>query len=545
MPHAIAGGAPPGLEYGHVGPQATVNRRACFPYLLLACGSAAYLYPFVRTLWRFGDEGTLVYGAQRVAEGAVPYRDFFEVMGPGSFYWLALFFKIFGTSFLVTRILLLLTGVATILLAYWLARRLRSGFAVQPAIFILAMTIPLWPATNHHWDSNLSVLLSFAAFVSWVDNQRRWLISVAGVLAGVTTLFMQQKGLLLLVSYLVFLAVFSRTKMDFARFAARLLAGYAAVLLALLLFFYSVGALPDLLYANVIWPLTRYENVNNVPYAHGLLLYFWKPWLDLLPCPRFPAMSYFMATIFLVPFLVVAGLPLLLVLGASLARNSAFKSAILPYWITGCALWLSEIHRKDTIHLIYGSPLLLILCFHLWQQSQPKFLRHVAHIVTVTLVLYASFHALLAAANQAQMVTRRGTIYTFKNDEALEFLDKQVAPRQYVFVYPYYPMYYFLSNTANPTRFSILMYHINTEAQFRETVAELEQKKVRYVLWDTFGDGENFKRWFPSYQQPPREQLIVEPYLLEHYDFVGYRNGLRLLQRKGTSGPTLLSSNQP
>jgi hypothetical protein len=93
-------------------------------------------------------------------------------------------------------------------------------------------------------------------------------------------------------------------------------------------------------------------------------------------------------------------------------------------------------------------------------------------------------------------------------------------------------MYYFLSATQNPTRYSILMYHINTEAQFREVVTALEQKKVRYVLWDTLVDGPNLKQWFPAYKQPAREKLIMEPYLTEHYNMVAIKNGFRLLERK-------------
>src|SRR6266567_1864353 len=107
--------------------QNTACRRRFLPYILLALGAAVYWVPFLRVLWRVGDEGTLVYGAQRVAEGAVPYRDFLEVMGPGAFYWLGLFFRIFGPSWLVSRAVLLLTGIVTVLLVFWLARRLRAG----------------------------------------------------------------------------------------------------------------------------------------------------------------------------------------------------------------------------------------------------------------------------------------------------------------------------------------------------------------------------------------------------------------------------------
>src|SRR6478736_360093 len=106
------------MTQGDLAPQAPVNRREHLRYVLVGLGSAAYLYPFVRVLWRVGDEGTLVYGAKRVAEGAVPYRDFFEAMGPGSFYWLGLFFKLFGSTWMVTRLLLLVTGVATTLMVY-------------------------------------------------------------------------------------------------------------------------------------------------------------------------------------------------------------------------------------------------------------------------------------------------------------------------------------------------------------------------------------------------------------------------------------------
>jgi hypothetical protein len=69
-------------------------------------------------------------------------------------------------------------------------------------------------------------------------------------------------------------------------------------------------------------------------------------------------------------------------------------------------------------------------------------------------------------------------------------------------------------------------------AQFQEVISALERRKVRYVLWDTLVDGQNLKQWFPEYRQPPREKLVIEPYLTAHYDLIGIKNGFRVLRRK-------------
>src|SRR5579864_8311548 len=50
------------------------------------------------------DEGIVLQGAERVLHGQVPYRDFFSFYTPGSFYFLALWFRIFGDSFIMARL---------------------------------------------------------------------------------------------------------------------------------------------------------------------------------------------------------------------------------------------------------------------------------------------------------------------------------------------------------------------------------------------------------------------------------------------------------
>ncbi len=72
-----------------------------------------------------------------------------------------------------------------------------------------------------------------------------------------------------------------------------------------------------------------------------------------------------------------------------------------------------------------------------------------------------------------------------KSDPALTLLQSKAAPGEEIFAYPYCAMYYFLSATVNPTRYAALMYNFNTPSQFEEVVTVLDQRRVRYVVWNT------------------------------------------------------------
>ena len=67
-------------------------------YSIFAVCSSLYLLPFMRTLFVGSDEGSFLCGAARIAHGQIFARDFFEVMGPGTFYWMALFFRFFRSN---------------------------------------------------------------------------------------------------------------------------------------------------------------------------------------------------------------------------------------------------------------------------------------------------------------------------------------------------------------------------------------------------------------------------------------------------------------
>jgi hypothetical protein len=249
----------------------------------------------------------------------------------------------------------------------------------------------------------------------------------------------------------------------------------------------------------------------------------------------------FLTRMIMLPFFLVISLPFLLIglcgfscLNAS-NRAKIFNAAMLSYWAAGFALWISEFHRRDIMHLIYGSPLLLILffviCYYYFENK--RFFKFIGiGLITGCLILFGGFNALIATSANKKIVTQRGVLYGFKEDPALKFLIEHIKPGDYAFIYPYYPMYYFLADVKNPTDYSILLYHINKRAQFNEVIKNIEQKKVKYVLWDTMVAGSNLKTWFPQYKQPSKDNLHLERYLDDHYEAISIQNGFKILHRR-------------
>ena len=519
--------------------------RAIPSHYWVAIAAASYLFIFVRVQWRVGDEGDILNGALAVSEGRVPYRDFFDLRGPGSFYWLGLFFKVFGATWQVARVHLLLTGTLTSLLVYHLTKRVcGTREAVLTCALVTTLSLPLWPASHHHWDSNLFALAAVAAFFRWQHEHRsRWVLT-SGLLAGLASCFIYQKGFLLVVSFLATMTITRfhfRERIGLVRCACTLLTGYGAVGVTVLAWFTYLGALPDFIDGTIRFPVTTYADANKLPYAHMLLA---QAFGGLAPWRVFPSgLALPVAVLSMLPLLLVAALPfLVLALGGwCLVTQPAVKWLRVPivaYGLSGFALWFSEFHRPDLMHLIYGCPLLLITLWLLWNAvDKGRLLKTlVPAAVGISVLLLAVGQGLRAATADVHIRTRRGPIVMPHDDLALRFLlSDEVNRGDYVFVYPYYSTYYFLADVRNPTRFGEMMYGPGSKPYFDEAIAAIDARQVKFILWDTLVDGENLKEWFPAYQPPPANERWMELYFQAHYEQLGVLSGFRVLRRRESS----------
>jgi hypothetical protein len=347
-------------------------------------------------------------------------------------------------------------------------------------------------------------------------------------LAGATTCFLQPEGLLLLAALLLWLWMQRRLKSTSLSSLRVLAGGYVSVVGFILVYFWSQHALWDLIYANVVWPSGHYRAVNVVPYAQGILRDYWD---DFVIGKGTSCLAIVAAAVLITPFFLVAVLPALLpVLGARHRKKTA-RPEIVLYWLCGWALWLAEIHRKDIYHLVFGSPLLVILCIYYLEQYRAKVAGLALQILAISAACLAGFNLFLVLSARST-ITRTGSVAVFKNVPLLTLLDDKVAPGEEIYAYPYCPMYYFLSATTNPTRYAALVYNFNTSSQFEETIRVLEQRRIRYVVWDTNFEAKTVPAAFPASARMPLGGLIIEPYLESHYKLVKEDDGVRLLERK-------------
>src|SRR5262245_19824942 len=121
-----------------------------------------------------GDERIILQGAQRIVQGQVLYRDFFSFFTPGSYYWVAAFFKVFGSSILVARKVLLVEGALLSVLTYLLSRRVCSrGSAFLASILVTLTALPTRFIVLHNWDSTLWACLALYCAVLFLQHASR------------------------------------------------------------------------------------------------------------------------------------------------------------------------------------------------------------------------------------------------------------------------------------------------------------------------------------------------------------------------------------
>ncbi|HTW64605.1 MAG TPA: hypothetical protein VME17_08315 [Bryobacteraceae bacterium] len=470
-----------------------------FARLQRAAPLALFLATAALLWWMFGhrlilgtnDEGIYLDAGERILNGQKPYVDFFGYMSPGSFWMQTLAFRLLGVTLAAGRVLVIGYVALECAVVYWLVDRFASrGSAIVTALVFLAFETadPTMLTAQHRWDSGAFALASIALCVI---GSRRALVA-SGVLIACAALATPSVAL----AGIVTLAWLRKR-------AGWYVLGIAITGTAAAIALWVDGTLLALLH-QLLWLSHNYAAVNVMPYGSiigGYAALFQGANIGELPvrclvvlCVALPAV---------LPAVAVAG-------GALLWRRQR-EGQILYLLLCVIALVASTYPRSDVAHLAYVAALSYAvtgILAHRLLASRPR------AWLTVAIGLWAALFAL-----QPQLARNLRPLHTPVGDTDADTpeaplvaqLLAHVHPGESLFVYPYKPLFYFLTQAENPTRYSYLAPGMMTGRDAALALSELQARPPQWVLYMAL-DRAEFERVFPS-------GLGVDPHYpnLEHW----------------------------
>jgi len=552
----------------------------CGIALLCFALSCLYLRLFYDYSILNADEGIVLQGAQRILQGQVLYRDFFSFFTPGSYYWMALLFKIFGSSILVARGALMVYGGIFSALAYLLARRVAAPWSALFACYALTLTcLPYRFLALHNWDSTVLACLTLYCAVRWLEAGNwqpatgNWFWALAtGSIASLTFLFEHSKGAGLLLGLGVGLLALGRLSRQpnvespnsgagnrkletrnsklgdrapqsptpnpqprrpaycLLPSAYWFVGGLAWPFVMTFAYFAAHQALIPM-FTDWVWPVFHYSQANRLPYGYLVMstpdrgALFSGSWpgnllllLTLGPCMLLPVLP-----------LVALGVFLWFVLkrpqgGSEFGPRTSDRYFVLVSAVL-CGLLSSTFltKRPDFTHLNYIAPLFCLvyawvfdganLPSRSWNAVKPL----VVFFVFLSYTAFGMSQLLQPLGAHHRLMTPRGTLRTGSAEVAMHYFQAQVAPGERTFIYPYQPLYYYLTGTFSATRFDYFQPGLHTSDQLRDAIGELEASPPRVVLLDT-SFSEKVAIYWPETPLPAiAAKEPIADYLFEHY----------------------------
>ena len=415
-----------------------------------------------------GDEGIFLHAAVRMLGGEVLYRDFFELLPPGSFLAVAAWMKLFGAGFGAMRALAICVIVVIAVLLY-AAARLASGnrpLAAMLAVAWVVLSQGVWTVISHHWFTTAASMATAIALLLALDHApRRRATFVAGLAAGTAAMVTSTRGALLCVAVLGILVTLPRGG---ARLVSAII-GMALVPAAMICYLAASGTLVAAFNDVILWPAHHYASSQALSFGSGAGL------LDA------PSVALYPATF------ALAGATL------ALGRMAAWSD---PRFRVSLALALVGLvgtyPRADIFHINFTVPLACPL-FALVATDLLGRLRHPARIALGAL----SIGLCLAVIGSAIYLRRgfvvgplrgvetpRGLVMRVDNSWTNDFavLMKQITlipPGDAFFFYPYSPMLPYLTGRRHAAPLDVMAPGYTDAAQFRATCVQV----VREAQW--------------------------------------------------------------
>lgn len=438
------------------------------------------------------DEGLMLQAAARIADGQVPYRDFWWFYPPGQPYLLAGLWELFGPSLLTWRILRVLCDAAVAVLAWALARRGGATQRIALATWLAAALAMAYPSGPHPFPPTLVMCLGALLLM-----ERR--PALAGTLAGLAAVWRIEFAAYLGLGVLLAYALRPGTRSERVRLALRFAGSAIAVAVVLYLPVVAAAGLGDSFDLLVRYPVEDFSDYQSLPFP-----------LDYDGPLNTGSVGGFLSDS--VEPLLVFYLPLVLILGLFGALAAlAFGFGRERWWQLAAAVFAVGmthymITRPDLFHTAPLAVMVAVLAS--WalaergERARGRALRMAATVVAAGAVAYAVVEGLdrrwlelRADRVELRLPVADGVRVREETraplERAVRFVRRRTRPGEPIYVATRRadlvtagaPLFYVLAERPNPTRYDIAAPGVvTTEPVQREIVRDLERSDVGTVV---------------------------------------------------------------
>ncbi len=470
------------------------------------------------------DEGIYLSGAERILRGQAPYRDFFVITGPGSFWIEAAILRVLGPTLRHARLALVFDLALISAAVYWLMARLTGRYfaLVATFTFFALETRPLFRLyANHRWDSSAFSLL--AVLLVFVGTERpRFSTFIAAGMAAAAAAWITPSMLAVMV-LLSFWLVMVR---ELRRQCIPFLLGIASVsLLAGGVLFFQGALVP--MFRDLLWTARHYPAANRVPYGYGAVA---PGGLKATLAGAHGANFIVGATGFLA-VLLPALLPLLVYVGWMVRRlrrkeiDDREKLATL-LMLASFGFVISTYPRWSADQLLFIAPIFYVLAGYLISRIvKGRLGRTVAVACALALAVAAFSYSVLNVISEPVIETCIGRLRADPLDQSLiKLATSRISPGDSLFVYPYLPIVYFLTGGRNPTSYSFLQPGMMQEPDYEKALEELRARPPRWVFF--FGlPPATYRGIWPAADPAALKPTLVDHFILSNYHPVGALQG--------------------
>ncbi len=463
---------------------------------------------------RIFDEGIILTGADRVVNGAVPYKDFWSIYPPGNFFLLSFWFELFGTSVLTERIygIMINACLSTALVVILYKCRIRITYILTgyflSLLIIGAIKLPTYPV----FPALLFIYISTIFFIAYLKTGQTVSLVLAGVFITVGSLFRHELAGFACISFvigLIYMAFRSdqvKTKHGLIFLLAVLLAG----LPFLLYFSYVIGF--DNLYVHLIkTPAMIMPNFRWLPYPTSF--------------------SFITVLFYLVPLTLVAGVLTAIIALKQNRKIEPVHVVVLLFSVMGLFFMLQTMVRSDLTHLtppaLMAIPTAALLMNHLQNSLKGPLLKNTPQMVMIicAMIVFIAclqnyLHVPVKKPNNEHLNRIKFAHVPNELMQTLLFIKDHTAPADYIFVGVENHDQFILNDTALyflAARNYGTKYHefspgiVTTQPVQEEIVAELKKNNVKLIILAP-------RHWYEPNQSNIDHKIdILDQYIQNNY----------------------------